>query len=143
MIFQEEIGAGVFSLILGICLFLLPEKYNEVIYHYIWLAISLSVTFMLKLISSFSKLFIKGTEKTSQGLNNISNQTVGNKTIKCPRCKSLDVAFSGNDKKRFSIGKAVSGSFLTGNVGSLAGFAGKKGNKNHWKCNECGTTFKK
>lgn len=32
MIFQGEIGAGVFGLLLGICLFLLPEKYNEIVY---------------------------------------------------------------------------------------------------------------
>lgn len=93
MIFQGEIGAGVFGLLLGICLFLLPEKYNEIVYRYIWLVISWSVAFMLKLIDSFFKLFNKGAEKTSQGLNSISNRAAGNKTIKCPRCKSLNVTF--------------------------------------------------
>ncbi len=39
-------------------------------------------------------------------------------------------------KKNFSIGKAVGGNLL-------AGFAGKKGKNNHWRCNDCGTTFKK
>lgn len=46
------------------------------------------------------------------------------------------------DKKAFSMGKAAAGAVLTGGVGLLAGFAGKKG-KNNWFCTECGRTFKK
>ena len=38
---------------------------------------------------------------------------------------------------------AVGGNLLAGDIGTLAGFSGKKGKKNHWRCNECGNTFKK
>ena len=46
------------------------------------------------------------------------------------------------DRKGFSVGKAAAGAILTGGIGTLAGFAGKKG-KNNWHCNNCGRTFKK
>lgn len=46
--------------------------------------------------------------------------------ITCPNCKSKDVTFLQQDKKAFSVGKAVGGAVLTGGVGALAGFAGKK-----------------
>lgn len=85
----------------------------------------------------------KSSEKTSEKLNDVTNHSIGQKKIKCPRCKSLDVSFMKNDRKKFSVGKALGGNLLAGGVGTLAGFAGKEGNKNHWRCNECGTTFKK
>ncbi|MFS7390765.1 hypothetical protein AB6884_14945 [Carnobacterium maltaromaticum] len=58
----------------------------------------------------------------------------------CAYCRSLDVQFMQNNKKVFSVGKAVGGAILTGGVGALAGFAGKKG-KNQWHCQNCGKTF--
>lgn len=60
--------------------------------------------------------------------------------IRCPHCKSTDVAFMQQDKKGFSVGKAAAGAVLTGGVGTLAGFAGKKGKK-QWHCQNCGNTF--
>lgn len=60
--------------------------------------------------------------------------------LKCPNCDSLDVDFVKNDKKTFSVGKAAAGTLLTGGVGSLAGFAGKKGN-DVWHCKDCGNVF--
>lgn len=62
--------------------------------------------------------------------------------IKCPKCQSTNVVFMDNKKKGFSVGKAVGGTILTGGIGSLAGFAGKKG-KDRWHCQDCGNTFKK
>lgn len=62
------------------------------------------------------------------------------KKIICPTCNNSDLTFIGNDRKQFSVGKAVVGTALTGGVGSLAGFAGKKG-KNQWHCKECGAVF--
>ena len=53
--------------------------------------------------------------------------------ITCPNCNSKDVSFLQQDKKAFSVGKAVGGAVLTGGVGALAGFAGKKGKK-QWHC---------
>lgn len=60
--------------------------------------------------------------------------------ITCPNCNSKDVSFLQQDKKAFSVGKAVGGAVLTGGVGALAGFAGKKGNK-QWHCQNCGNMF--
>lgn len=61
--------------------------------------------------------------------------------VHCPYCRSLDVQFMQNNRKAFSVGKAAAGTALTGGIGSLAGFAGKKGKKNQWRCNDCGRTF--
>lgn len=60
--------------------------------------------------------------------------------ITCPNCNSKDVSFLQQDKKAFSVGKAVGGAVLIGGVGALAGFAGKKGNK-QWHCKNCGNMF--
>nr|DAV85241.1 MAG TPA: DNA-directed RNA polymerase II subunit [Caudoviricetes sp.] len=66
-------------------------------------------------------------------------QTVSN-IITCPNCNSKNVSFLQQDKKAFSVGKAVGGAVLTGGIGALAGFAGKKGNK-QWHCKNCGNFF--
>lgn len=66
-------------------------------------------------------------------------QTVSN-IITCPNCNSKNVSFLQQDKKAFSVGKAAAGAVLTGGVGALAGFAGKKGNK-QWHCKNCGNMF--
>lgn len=66
-------------------------------------------------------------------------QTVSN-IITCPNCNSKDVSFLQQDKKAFSVGKAAAGAVLTGGVGTLAGFTGKKGNK-QWHCQNCGNMF--
>ncbi|BDQ51677.1 hypothetical protein [Enterococcus faecalis] len=52
----------------------------------------------------------------------------------------MNVEFMQNNRKSFSVGKAAGGAILTGGVGTLAGFAGKKG-KNQWHCKNCGNTF--
>lgn len=65
-----------------------------------------------------------------------------NKTnfLSCPNCSSTEIDFMQNNKKNFSVGKAVAGAALTGGVGTLAGFTGKKG-KNQWHCKNCGNVF--
>lgn len=78
---------------------------------------------------------VTATEKNKAGLFHSG--------IFCPYCRSLDIQFMQNDKKGFSISKSVGGTVLAGGIGSLAGFAGKKGKKNEWRCNDCGRTFKK
>ena len=60
--------------------------------------------------------------------------------ITCPNCNSKNVSFLQQDKKAFSVGKAAAGAVLTGGVGTLAGFTGKKGNK-QWHCQNCGNMF--
>lgn len=44
------------------------------------------------------------------------------------------------DKKAFSVGKALLGASITMGVGGLAGFTGKKGKK-QWHCQDCGCMF--
>lgn len=62
-------------------------------------------------------------------------------TLKCPKCKSTNIQIMGNNRKAFSVGKAVGGALLTGGVGVLAGFAGKKG-KYEIFCTDCGHRWK-
>lgn len=63
--------------------------------------------------------------------------------IECPNCQSTKINFVDNNGKQFSIGKAIAGGFLVGGIGTLAGFAGKKGKTNRWHCTNCGTSFTK
>lgn len=58
----------------------------------------------------------------------------------CPKCKSTNIQVMGNNKKGFSVGKAVVGGLLTGGIGTLAGFAGKKGKYDVF-CMDCGHRF--
>lgn len=66
----------------------------------------------------------------------------GNKAPKCPKCKSTNVQAVGQHKKGFSVGKAVIGGVLTGGIGAIAGFAGKKTKKVDMICMNCGKQFK-
>lgn len=59
----------------------------------------------------------------------------------CPYCKSPNIQPMGQHKKVFSVGKAVGGAVLTGGIGALAGFAGKKTKKVDWVCLNCGKSF--
>lgn len=63
--------------------------------------------------------------------------------LKCPKCKSTNLQHAGNKRKSFSVGKAVGGAVLTGGVGTLAGFAGKKGKKENFVCMNCGKKFER
>ncbi len=59
----------------------------------------------------------------------------------CPKCKGPNISPIGRDRKGFSVGKAVAGGILTGGIGTLAGFSGKKG-KLEYYCSDCGNVFK-
>lgn len=63
------------------------------------------------------------------------------KKLKCPKCKSINIQTLGNDRKAFSAGKAVVDAVLTGGIGVLAGFTGKKG-KYEVFCADCGHRFR-
>lgn len=76
-------------------------------------------------------------EKAKEELGDSLRQA---RAVKCPHCKSTDVEFMVQQRKGFSIGKAAAGTILTGGVGALAGFAGKKGKK-EWHCKNCGAVF--
>ncbi|MBO0461103.1 MULTISPECIES: hypothetical protein [unclassified Enterococcus] len=66
--------------------------------------------------------------------------TRSNQVVTCPNCQSMNLNFMQNNRKNFSVGKAIGGAVLTGGIGTLAGFAGKKGN-NQWHCTDCGNIF--
>lgn len=76
----------------------------------------------------------------NQAMKDFKIQAQKNK-FKCPNCGSKNIQALGIHKKGFSTGKAVGGAILTGGVGALAGFAGKKTNKTDFVCNECGRRF--
>lgn len=61
----------------------------------------------------------------------------------CPNCNSTNIQNIGNNKKSFSVGKAVGGAVLTGGLGTLAGFAGQIGKTDKWHCQDCGNLFDK
>ena len=61
----------------------------------------------------------------------------------CPYCGSENVKPLGADRKAFSVGKAAAGAVLTGGIGLLAGFAGKKSGKTDFVCMDCGKQFKR
>lgn len=94
----------------------------------------------------FEQVMKSYQEKTT--VNDVNNQddrvknphSTQTNTLVCPNCQSTDVSFVQNNKKAFSLGKAAAGATLTGGIGTLAGFAGKKGN-NQWHCKNCGQLF--
>lgn len=63
--------------------------------------------------------------------------------LKCPYCGSTNIQLLGQHRKGFSVGKAVGGAVLTGGVGTLAGFVGKKTKKTDFVCMNCGKQFMK
>lgn len=108
------------------------------------LALSAGSLFLATRSEDFHERWEKWSESGREEYNKLSAQSAAKKenkkVIKCPTCHSRDVQFMQNNKKGFSVGKAVGGAALTGGIGTLAGFAGKKG-KNEWLCTNCHTTF--
>ena len=82
----------------------------------------------------------KAKEEFQKSRNEFKKAMAEARAVKCPYCKSTDVEFMVQQRKSFSIGKAAAGTIMTGGVGALAGFAGKKGKK-EWHCKNCGAVF--
>lgn len=82
----------------------------------------------------------KAKEEFRQAKEELGDNLRQARAVKCPHCKSTDVEFMVQQRKSFSIGKAAAGTIMTGGVGALAGFAGKKGKK-EWHCKNCGAVF--
>ena len=60
--------------------------------------------------------------------------------MRCLKCYSDDIFVMGENKKSFSVKKAVAGTVLTGGVGAIAGFAGKKNGYDCY-CGDCKHRF--
>lgn len=120
-----DIGSGLVGIILGGLVLSIPkEKFEE------W-----------KDKKQEKQLRIK--KRDLDEIQAIQKKTVNYKKMAvCPNCGNTDIRFLGNNKKGFSVGKAIGGAALTGGIGTLAGFAGKKGKKNSWHCSQCGNLFK-
>lgn len=84
--------------------------------------------------------FRQASEEFRQAKEDLKEEFRQARAIKCPHCKSTDVEFMVQQRKGFSVGKAAAGTIMTGGVGALAGFAGKKGKK-EWHCKNCGAVF--
>ena len=87
-----------------------------------------------------SEEFRQANEELGDSLRQAKEEFQQARAVKCPHCKSTDVEFMVQQRKGFSIGKAAAGTIMTGGVGALAGFAGKKGKK-EWHCKNCGAVF--
>ena len=87
-----------------------------------------------------SEEFRQASEEFRQAKEDLKEEFRQARAVKCPHCKSTDVEFMVQQRKAFSIGKAAAGTVMTGGVGALAGFAGKKGKK-EWHCKNCGAVF--
>lgn len=85
-------------------------------------------------------------EKRKEAYENLakieSNGGIFHRQVRCPKCRSTNIQIVGQHKKGFSVGKAAAGVALTGGIGSLAGFAGKKTKKVDMICMNCGKQFK-
>lgn len=84
--------------------------------------------------------FQQAKEEFRQANEELGDSLRQARAVKCPHCKSTDVEFMVQQRKSFSIGKAAAGTIMTGGIGALAGFAGKKGKK-EWHCKNCGAVF--
>lgn len=100
---------------------------------------------MLKRYNRFEK--DKNIEKFEaekrERLNELNNPTkpINQFGLRCPKCGGNNLQVMGNDRKSFSVGKAIGGTLIAGGIGALAGFAGAKG-KYDMLCNNCGHRWK-
>lgn len=80
------------------------------------------------------------TELSKTMLRSAGIQKKEKNNVRCPKCGSLNVAPIGESKKGFSVGKAIGGGVLTGGIGTMAGFIGKKRGNNFY-CQDCGNIY--
>lgn len=95
----------------------------------------------LQVQSDYNLYTIEQAKQTKERIEQFKAQQAEAKRPKCPHCGSHNITPLGQHKKAFSVGKAVGGAILTGGIGAVAGFAGKKTKKVDYVCNNCGKTF--
>ncbi|MCQ2570423.1 MAG: hypothetical protein MJ139_05990 [Limosilactobacillus sp.] len=97
-----------------------------------------SITKLTKALQKLPKSFFMARIDDDGNVKETNaTQENGLELPKCPYCGSTDLQIMGIDRKGFSVGKAVGGAVLTGGIGLLAGFAGKKTGKTDYYCNDC------
>ncbi|HGF8354847.1 TPA: hypothetical protein QFG09_000728 [Enterococcus faecium] len=141
---KQKLGYLILSLVTFVAYLYFGYAWNAYTDLLFILAISIGTLF----IGTRSDAFYVKWEKWSAGVDKEADKLAAQRQykkenkniIKCPTCRSTHVQFMQNNKKGFSVGKAVGGAALTGGIGALAGFAGKKG-KNQWFCSNCNNTF--
>lgn len=84
----------------------------------------------------------ESTQHKESYFEKIARENEEKKIPHCPKCNSRNLQILGQHKKGFSLGKAVGGAVLTGGIGTLAGFAGKRTKKVDVICMNCGNKFK-
>lgn len=82
-------------------------------------------------------------DNTKQQAVLLEQKNINQSKVSCPNCNSINIEHLRNNTKSFSVGKAIAGGLLTGGIGTLAGFAGKKGKTDKWHCKNCGNVFDK
>lgn len=103
--------------------------------------ITLCTLFLIAALKNAKKH--KGNRTVSQFILDESErlaQTSDKGSICCPKCYGINIQVLGENRKAFSASKAIGGAVLTGGIGLLAGFAGKKG-KYDLLCSDCGCRF--
>lgn len=109
---------------------------------YSWIGWLLGILMLAFISVGILRLIATASEQgTLSSVKRTQSEEVVADLKKCPNCSSANIQFMENKKKNFSVGKAAGGALLTSGIGTLAGFAGKKGNADLWHCKNCGNTF--
>lgn len=142
---EDYAGLAVFSIGLIICFFYNKIKLKELIAKG-WVLTENSEDVLNQYRTQKAEKAQARKEKRKEAYENLakieSNGGIFHRQVRCPKCRSTNVQIVGQHKKGFSVGKAAAGVALTGGIGSLAGFAGKKTKKVDMICMNCGKQFK-
>lgn len=142
---EDYAGLAVFSIGLIICFFYNKIKLKELTAKG-WVLTENSEDVLNQYRTQKAEKAQARKEKRKEAYENLakieSNGGIFQRHVRCPRCRSTNIQVVGQHKKGFSVGKAATGVVLTGGIGSLAGFAGKKTKKVDMICMNCGKQFK-
>ena len=142
---EDYAGLAVFSIGLIICFFYNKIKLKELIAKG-WVLTENSEDVLNQYKTQKAEKAQARKKKRKEAYENLakieSNGGIFHRQVRCPKCRSTNVQIVGQHKKGFSVGKAAAGVALTGGIGSLAGFAGKKTKKVDMICMNCGKQFK-
>ena len=142
---EDYAGLAVFSIGLIICFFYNKIKLKELTAKG-WVLTENSEDVLNQYKTQKAEKAQARKEKRKEAYENLakieSNGGIFHRQVRCPKCRSTNIQIVGQHKKGFSVGKAAAGVALTGGIGSLAGFAGKKTKKVDMICMNCGKQFK-